>query len=59
MLITILAAGTRGDTQPYIALVIELKKAGHSVRITAFEKEEAFWAQRSRAKMEHRQPLKL
>jgi sterol 3beta-glucosyltransferase len=42
MLITILAAGTRGDTQPYIALGIELKKAGHHVRITAFENDEAF-----------------
>jgi sterol 3beta-glucosyltransferase len=42
MLITVLAAGTRGDTQPYIALGIELKKAGHHVRITAFENDEAF-----------------
>jgi sterol 3beta-glucosyltransferase len=42
MLITILAAGTRGDTQPYIALGIELKKAGHHVRIATFENDEAF-----------------
>ena len=37
MIITILAAGTRGDTQPYIALGIELKKSGHNVRIATFE----------------------
>ncbi len=37
MLITILTAGTRGDTQPYIALGLELKKAGYTVRIAAFE----------------------
>jgi sterol 3beta-glucosyltransferase len=37
MLITILAAGTRGDTQPYIALGLALKKDGNSVRIAAFE----------------------
>jgi sterol 3beta-glucosyltransferase len=37
-----LTAGTRGDTQPYIALGIEIKKAGHNVRIAAFEKDEAF-----------------
>jgi sterol 3beta-glucosyltransferase len=37
MLITILTAGSRGDTQPYIALGIELKKAGHTARIAASE----------------------
>lgn len=42
MLITILAGGTRGDTQPYIALGMELKKSGHNVRIAAFENDEAF-----------------
>ena len=42
MIITILAAGTQGDTQPYIALGIELKKAGHNVRIAAFENYEVF-----------------
>ena len=42
MLITILAGGTRGDTQPYIAIGLELKKAGHNVRIAAFENYEAF-----------------
>ena len=42
MLITILAGGTRGDTQPYIALGLELKKSGHNIRIAAFENDEAF-----------------
>lgn len=42
MLITILTTGTRGDTQPYIALGMELKKAGHNVRIAAFENYETF-----------------
>jgi sterol 3beta-glucosyltransferase len=42
MLITILAAGSRGDLQPYIALGTELKKAGHNVRIATFEKDVAF-----------------
>jgi sterol 3beta-glucosyltransferase len=37
MLITILTAGSQGDTQPYVALGIELKKAGHTVRIAASE----------------------
>jgi sterol 3beta-glucosyltransferase len=37
MLITILTAGSRGDTQPYIALGLELKKAGYAVRIAASE----------------------
>ena len=37
MLITVLTAGSRGDTQPYIALGLALKKAGHSVRIATFE----------------------
>jgi sterol 3beta-glucosyltransferase len=32
-MITILAAGTRGDVQPYIALALELKKLGQPVRI--------------------------
>ena len=42
MVITILTAGTRGDTQPYIALGVALKKAGYAVRIAAFETYEAF-----------------
>jgi len=37
MTISILAAGSRGDTQPYIALGIGLKKAGYNVRIVTFE----------------------
>jgi sterol 3beta-glucosyltransferase len=42
MLITILAAGTRGDTQPYLALGMELKKAGYQVRIATFENYQTF-----------------
>jgi sterol 3beta-glucosyltransferase len=37
MKITILTAGSRGDTQPYIALGLALQKAGHSVRVVTFE----------------------
>lgn len=37
MLVTMLASGTRGDTQPYIALGLELKKKGYDVRIAASE----------------------
>jgi sterol 3beta-glucosyltransferase len=40
--ITILSTGTRGDTQPYIALGLALEKAGQHVRIAAFENYEAF-----------------
>ena len=36
MHITILAAGSRGDIQPYLALGIGLQAAGHRVRFTAF-----------------------
>jgi sterol 3beta-glucosyltransferase len=36
MLITILTAGSRGDTQPYIALGMALKKAGQRVRLVTF-----------------------
>ncbi|MDP1604987.1 MAG: glycosyltransferase, partial [Legionella sp.] len=42
MNITILTTGTRGDTQPYIALGMELKKAGHAVRLAAFQNYESF-----------------
>ncbi len=42
MKITILTSGTRGDTQPYLALGLALKQAGHAVRIAAFENFEAF-----------------
>jgi sterol 3beta-glucosyltransferase len=37
MTIAMLTAGTRGDTQPYIALGLELRKAGQKVRIAAAE----------------------
>jgi sterol 3beta-glucosyltransferase len=42
MLITILTTGTRGDLQPYLALGVVLKKAGYTVRISAFENYETF-----------------
>lgn len=42
MLITILTTGTRGDIQPYLALGIELKKAGHLPRIAGFENYATF-----------------
>lgn len=35
MRITITAAGSRGDVQPYVALGLGLKEAGHEVTITA------------------------
>jgi sterol 3beta-glucosyltransferase len=35
-MITILAAGSRGDTQPYLALGVALKQSGHQVRIATF-----------------------
>ncbi len=35
-MITILAAGSRGDTQPYLALGVVLKQSGHQVRIATF-----------------------
>jgi sterol 3beta-glucosyltransferase len=34
--ITILAAGSRGDIQPYLALAVGLQAAGHCVRFAAF-----------------------
>lgn len=42
MLISILAAGSRGDTQPYLALGVALKKLGCRVRLAAFENYETF-----------------
>lgn len=42
MLITILTSGTRGDVQPYIALGLELKKVGYSVRLATFENYGSF-----------------
>jgi sterol 3beta-glucosyltransferase len=41
-MITILTTGTRGDTQPYLSLGLELKKAGYHVRIAAFENYKDF-----------------
>jgi sterol 3beta-glucosyltransferase len=35
MNITILTYGSRGDVQPFVALALGLKKAGHSVRLAA------------------------
>ncbi len=36
-MITILAGGSRGDVQPYVALGTALKKAGQSVRLATFQ----------------------
>ncbi len=41
-MITILTTGTRGDTQPYIALAVELKKLGYAVKIVALKGFEEF-----------------
>ena len=42
MKITILTTGSRGDTQPYVALGMELKRQGHAVRLAAFQNYESF-----------------
>jgi sterol 3beta-glucosyltransferase len=42
MLITMLTTGTRGDTQPFMALGLELKKKGYRVRIAASEAYQDF-----------------
>ncbi len=42
MRITILAVGTRGDVQPYIALGLGLRAAGHDVRVAAASNFESF-----------------
>lgn len=42
MRITILAHGSRGDVQPYVALGIGLQRAGHTVRLAAPESFESF-----------------
>lgn len=42
MQISILSTGSRGDTQPYVALGMALKKSGHSVRLAAFENYASF-----------------
>jgi sterol 3beta-glucosyltransferase len=40
--ITILAAGSRGDTQPYLALGLALKQKGCNVRFATFKNYETF-----------------
>jgi len=35
MIVTVIAAGSRGDVQPYVALGRGLKEAGHTVRVLA------------------------
>ena len=42
MRITILTAGTRGDTQPYVALGAGLLQAGYQVRLAAGKNYESF-----------------
>lgn len=42
MNITILAIGSRGDVQPYLALSVSLQKAGHKVRLAVPPNFEAF-----------------
>ncbi len=42
MVIIILAAGTRGESQPYIALGLGLKKVGHHIHVATFKNDEAF-----------------
>ena len=42
MRIAIVALGTRGDLQPYIALGLGLQQADHQVRLISAENEEAF-----------------
>ena len=42
MHITILAYGSRGDVQPYVALGVGLRRAGHTVRLAAPEPFESF-----------------
>ncbi|MEI6043091.1 MAG: glycosyltransferase [Chloroflexota bacterium] len=45
MRITILTAGTRGDTQPYVALGAGLQQAGYQVRLVAGKNFESFVTQ--------------
>jgi len=42
MKITILAVGTRGDVQPYVALGLGLKEAGNEIRVAAASNFERF-----------------
>ena len=41
MHITILAFGSRGDVQPYVALGLGLQRAGHKVRLVALSQFKA------------------
>jgi len=42
MRLSMLAVGSRGDVQPYVALALGLKNAGHEVRLCAGSDFEAF-----------------
>lgn len=42
MQITILTYGSRGDVQPFLALAVELKNAGHQVRLAAPQRFASF-----------------
>ena len=42
MKVTILTIGSRGDVQPFVALGVELRDAGHEVTLAAGEGFEAF-----------------
>ena len=42
MRITVLASGSRGDVQPYIAYGLGLQRAGHSVQVAAGLNYESF-----------------
>ena len=43
MHITILAAGSRGDVQPYVALGMGLQQVGHEVRLVALGSLHLLW----------------
>jgi sterol 3beta-glucosyltransferase len=45
MKIALLTAGTRGDTQPYVALGIGLQQAGYQVRLAAGKNFKSFITQ--------------
>jgi sterol 3beta-glucosyltransferase len=45
MTITMLAIGSRGDVQPYIALGVELQRAGYAVRVATFANFASFVTQ--------------
>ncbi len=42
MTITILAVGTRGDTEPYVALGVALQQIGYRIRLASFENYRAY-----------------